>query len=449
MPEDPYAKFGGSAESDPYARFGGSMDVSGMEKLGALPGVGVALPKRLDNITPDPRGLLRRTFDRDVDAVAAVTGGGSRAIHANDSDQAAAGLHDALGGVGVLSEPLIGASAVGAPIRTALALGAATGAAKATKAGASALHVSEAKSDLAGDVAGILAGGGTMRATTPAALETGAAAAKGFTKGVGDVNLMGKTGAGLLAAEAVGSMVHAIDPTLGYMVNGGIAAAPYLRAGFKGARLSLADLATSRTAAAQQASGNVPLWARTNPATPEAPTAVTLGDLSTPSRADLQAILDGRRAQALAADPQGAQATINRIKALGGDQPAPAPTQPATLKSVSNPVEQFNRIARAGMISDFLKSATKKLGYTEADLKQLQTENPARFDELVQAVSKTPEGTQIGEWWRPSTKAASGKTRTMVQQRVSPTEPRVPAEAEDLSDILQQSLDALKTKKGN
>lgn len=177
-----------------------------------------------------------------------------------------------------------------------------------------------------------------------------------------------------------------------------------------------------------------------------APTRVTLGDISTPSRADLQAILDGRRAEALASDPRSAPAAISRIKALGSE---PAPSQPATLAEVArNPVETFNRIARAGMISDFLKQATRKLGYSEADLKQLQTENPARFDQLVEAVSRTPEGTQVGTWWRPSTKAASGKTRAMVQERVSPTEPRTPAESEDMSDLLQQSLDALKSKKG-
>lgn len=191
-----------------------------------------------------------------------------------------------------------------------------------------------------------------------------------------------------------------------------------------------------------------PIW-EGNPE-PAPPTAVTLGDLSKPSRADLQVILDGRRAEALASDPRNAPAVIQRIKALSQESAAAADAKPtATLAEVAkNPVETFNRVVRAGMISDFLKDATKKLGYSEADLKQLQTENPARFNELVQAVSKTPEGTKVTEYWRPSTKAASSKTRTMVQERVSPTEPRTPGESEDLSDLLQQSLDALKSKKG-
>jgi hypothetical protein len=155
-----------------------------MEKLGALPKAGQApaVPPRLDNTTPDPRGLVRRTLDRDIDAAAAIAAGGSRAINAKTRDEAAGGVHDAIGGGMVLAEPALGAALAANPVTTLAALGVGTGGGQLAQAGASGLGATENEAALAGDVGGLLAGGLTAKAATPVNVATARGAISGAAK---------------------------------------------------------------------------------------------------------------------------------------------------------------------------------------------------------------------------------------------------------------------------
>lgn len=118
-------------------------------------------------------------------------------------------------------------------------------------------------------------------------------------------------------------------------------------------------------------------------------------------------------------------------------------------------MEQFNRDTRANMIAGALKEHAQKFGYTTADLAQLIEQQPGRVSELIQDISRTPQGTRIGTYWRPSTPGASPLTEAMVLKKLKgmavaekTAQPKAPfVDNTDYSDLFQKSVDAIKAKK--
>lgn len=135
----------------------------------------VPIPGMLDNTTPDPRGLLERTWERDKDAAASVAGGLQQVRDVGNREKSLAGgepgpsggevvaegLHHALGGAMTLAEPLMGAGFAAAPLATAATVGGGMLAQEGTTAGLSKLGVSKPYAELAGDVAGLAVGAKT------------------------------------------------------------------------------------------------------------------------------------------------------------------------------------------------------------------------------------------------------------------------------------------------
>ena len=296
--------------------------VPGMERLGALPGA--TTPKiaaRLDTTTPDPRGLIRRTIERDLDAAASIAGGGSRAVHAKSLDEAAGALHDVASGAATLAEPLIGAGGVAAPIRTLGALIGASLGAKAGQAGSTALGASENVSNLAGDVGGVLGGGAGAVAAglRPSLPAMSPAAAAILRRG------------GAAALDRV-PLIRAVGPLLEELQN--------YRA------VQAADRAAALKAVQNRAAtvGRVPLY--------EGPDAgATISEIPDPQAnpATMAHVMDPEALKALAlqrlsenrAARSPAAQTIAQLKALGTPQPGELPPAepPATLPSVTPAIE--------------------------------------------------------------------------------------------------------------
>lgn len=132
----------------------------------------VPIPGMLDNTTPDPRGLVERTIERDKDAAASIAGGLAQVRDAGNREKSlaggepgptggeivAGGLHHAIGGAMTLAEPLMGAGLAAAPLATAATVGGGMLAQEGTTAGLSKLGVSKPYAELAGDVAGLAVG---------------------------------------------------------------------------------------------------------------------------------------------------------------------------------------------------------------------------------------------------------------------------------------------------
>ena len=450
--------------------------IPGMEKLGALPGAAAApIPGRLDNVTKDPRGLLRRTYERDVDALAAVAGGASRAIHADSRDEAAGGLHDAIGGGMTLAEPLLGAGLVAAPLAALTGLATSAGGGKLAQMGAAAAGATENESALAGDLGALLAGMGGVKAADalPRSLPVIRGGLSGLAKGLAEAapEMIEK----LPIIRALGPLKNVPAAVVDAMAkqraaeNGGLTPAQdailqrYLNA--NPGPMSLQDLgeispqdlaapADPTTAKAQQPAPlspavqsildeatrtptapapRVPVWQ--NPAITE-PIAQRVAPSPAPAPTNLAEL----------ADP-AALRQIAQPSPVDPTPPAPPPAPPTSPADLGDTdALRASEAARVAHLRNPPPPDPNLSGQLQEILGRLREQNPG-FDGPPEPPPPTLE-----ELLQQSLDAVKAKKSLVDVARdltkpAKPPRKRVKAEPATLEEQLQQSLDAVKAKK--